>query len=185
MLKLSEYPPRGFTLIELLVVVLIIGILAAIALPQYQLAVDKAEFANFQQLVKSIKTAFDSYYLINNEYPSSFDTIDVNFASSYEYTNYWDAESCVIFKNNYCCIGKPIESVQSENIICGKNNYSFAYIMYGRTNFCVAANGNDRALRLCKNISDNRYFASRNLLTPEDHNNNNGNKFAYYILSEE
>ena len=182
MSKLSKYPHGGFTLIELLVVVLIIGILAAIALPQYQLAVDKAEFANFQQLVKSIKTAFDGYYLTNNEYPSSFDTIDVNFASSYEHTNYWDAESCVIFKNSYCCIGQEINDFQGNNIICGKNNYSFAYVMHGEF-FCAAANGNDRALRLCKNISDNRYVASMNLITPEGHNTNNGDQFSYYLLS--
>ena len=47
----------GFTLIELLVVVLIIGILAAVAVPQYQLAVDKSKFASNMPLLDSLESA--------------------------------------------------------------------------------------------------------------------------------
>ena len=50
---------RGFTLIELLVVVLIIGILASIALPQYQKAVKKARAVEIWETLSSMKKARD------------------------------------------------------------------------------------------------------------------------------
>lgn len=69
---------KGFTLIELLVVVLIIGILSAIALPQYFKAVEKARGAEALQLFGAIAGAQQRYYLTRDEYATEFNLLDLD-----------------------------------------------------------------------------------------------------------
>jgi type IV pilus assembly protein PilE len=68
---------KAFTLIELLVVVLIIGILAAIALPQYQVVVAKADLSKFMSIVKALANAEEIYFLTTGSYTANLDDLDV------------------------------------------------------------------------------------------------------------
>jgi len=68
--KKYSFSCEAFTLIELLVVVLIIGILAAVALPQYQKAVEKSRLAEALSMGSAIEKAL-ALYILENGYPTS------------------------------------------------------------------------------------------------------------------
>ncbi len=71
-------------MIELLVVVLIIGILAAVALPQYTRTVEKSKATEALTLGKNIVDSARRYFLANEIYPASFDELDITLPAEYE-----------------------------------------------------------------------------------------------------
>jgi len=75
---------NGFTLLELLVVVLIIGILTAIAVPRYQLAVEKARATEGLTIVRALRDAQFSYYLSHGQYSNDINYLDLEIPGSDE-----------------------------------------------------------------------------------------------------
>ena len=66
---------KGFTLIELLIVVVIVGILAAMAIPKFRSTKDKANFAALKSDLKNLSTAEESFFYEHRTYSMDLDSL--------------------------------------------------------------------------------------------------------------
>ncbi|HET7630814.1 MAG TPA: prepilin-type N-terminal cleavage/methylation domain-containing protein, partial [Gemmatimonadaceae bacterium] len=70
---------KGFTLIELLIVVVIIGILAAIAIPKFAKTKDRAYVTAMKSDLKNLSLAEEGFFVDSSKYTSALDTTGLNF----------------------------------------------------------------------------------------------------------
>ncbi|MBD3331729.1 prepilin-type N-terminal cleavage/methylation domain-containing protein [candidate division GN15 bacterium] len=86
---------KGFTLIELMIVVVIIGILAALAIPRFMTATTKSKQSEAKQILKQIYTMERTYRQANDTYSADLDEIGVEImaGAKYAYTLVADANT--------------------------------------------------------------------------------------------
>ncbi len=120
----------GFTLIELLVVVLIIGILASIAVPQYQKAVDRAEATEAVTQGRALVDAQVRYYMVNQTTTLNLENLDIEIPSQ------WDCRS-------HCN-----RRMQSSQALFEVSRYSPDSIDL----WCLAGAGKTRAKKVCEKL---------------------------------
>ncbi|MBR2082380.1 MAG: prepilin-type N-terminal cleavage/methylation domain-containing protein [Elusimicrobiaceae bacterium] len=155
---------RAFTLIELLVVVLIVGILAAVALPQYQKAVLKSRYIQAMTMAEAIYRAEQVYFLANGKYTQDLSALDIEIPGIYD--TKWAKGS------SYNCdvnVGGNLDEVYCRLI--PESHVGIHYFFSSGIRYCWMDEGEDKSnlwYQLCKSLTGNEgttWFGNKKYFT--------------------
>lgn len=132
-----SWDPSGFTLIELLVVVLIIGILASVALPQYTKIVEKARASKMITSAKALHGAQQRYQMANGTKARSFEELDLDMGTPMD-PNASNMNKC---KRGAAFVGASLDSMRDmgdyELAIGDVHGYGTTYSVAYHKKYCA------------------------------------------------
>lgn len=146
---------QGFTLMEMLATILIIGILAAIALPEYKTAVYNSRLSGVMTNVKSIANSLELYYLSMGKYPDDgLTNLDIGIGGCTITNEVYNCAKGTVYAFGISDDEKPVGGFLGEK-------QGLAYIQYLKEEptvakrnqrECWADSSNELANRVCLNL---------------------------------
>ncbi|MBO5911191.1 MAG: prepilin-type N-terminal cleavage/methylation domain-containing protein [Elusimicrobiaceae bacterium] len=149
---------QAFTLIELLVVVLIIGILAAVAVPQYKMAVAKSRVTQLRVRVDALYKAAQVYKLQNGVWPTDVRDLDIDITqdvSEFKKSDRTSAEHiAALYKDGGLC-GVHVSPSGNETVWCYNDNVTINIIRRKeqKDELKLCEGQNDLGTKICQSMS--------------------------------